>query len=136
MFGLVTCLMTKPFGRSCVIFPGSHAVRSCVMLVTEGSHDLSCVRLCDRFPWSCVLGVTWLELGLGAVVKQLVTVRWILGSFGNTFLVGVSFTHNSSPATPPHVAVGAHISCCHTCTCHSLLHSLEHLSFLPVPACC
>ena len=55
----------QAFGRSCVIFPGSHAVRSCDMLVTEGSHD----RSCDRFPWSCVLRVTWLELGLGVVVK-------------------------------------------------------------------
>ena len=55
----------QAFGRSCVIFPGSYAVRSHDMLVTEGS----CDRLCDRFPWSHVLRVTWLELGLGAVVK-------------------------------------------------------------------
>ena len=66
----------QSLGRSYAIFPGSH--------------DISC----DRFPQSCVFGVTWLELGLGMVVKQLVIVRWVLGSFGNAFLVGMSFTRN------------------------------------------
>ena len=59
----------QSLGRSCAIFPGSCVVRSNDMLVTEGSHDESCDRLCDRFPWSHVLGATWLELGLGVVVK-------------------------------------------------------------------
>ena len=59
----------QALGRSCVIFPGSRAVRSHDMLVTEGSCDESPDRSCDRFPQSCVLGVTWLELGLGAVVQ-------------------------------------------------------------------
>ena len=83
-------------GRSYVIFPGSHAVRSHDMLGTEGSCDESHDRSCDRFPWSCVLEVTWLELGLGAVVKRLVIVRWVLGLFGNVFLAGASFTCNST----------------------------------------
>ena len=59
----------QALGRSCVIFLGSCAIRSHNMLGTEGSCDESCDRSCDRFPWSCVLGVTWLELGLGVVVK-------------------------------------------------------------------
>ena len=59
----------QALGRSYVMFPGSCAVRSCDMLGTEGSCDLSHDRSCDRLSWSCVLEVTWLELGLGAVVK-------------------------------------------------------------------
>ena len=56
-------------GWSCVIFPGSHAVKSHDMLGTGGSRDKSCDESCDRFPQSRVLEVTWLELGLGAVIK-------------------------------------------------------------------
>ena len=70
----------QALGRSCGIFPGSCVVRSCNMLGTERSR---------------VSEITWLELGLGAVVKQLVVVEWVLGSFGNVFLVGTSFAHNS-----------------------------------------
>ena len=47
-------------GRLYAIFPGLHAVRSCDTLVMEGSHDKPCDGLCDRFPQSYVLGVTWL----------------------------------------------------------------------------
>ena len=90
----------QALGRSCVIFPGSCAVRSHNMLVTEGSYDKSCDRSCDRFPWSHVLEITWLELGLGSVVKQLVTVGWVLGLFGNAFLVGASFAYNMYSALP------------------------------------
>ena len=84
-------------GWSCVIFPGSHAVKSCDRLGTGRSRDKSCDGSCDRFPWSRVLEITWLELGLGAVVKRLVIVEWVLGSFGNAFLVGMSFTRDNSP---------------------------------------
>ena len=59
----------QAFGGSCVTFPESRAVRSCDMLGTGISCDASCDRSCNRFPWSCVLEITWLELGLGAVVK-------------------------------------------------------------------
>ena len=59
----------QDFGRSCVVFPGSHAVRSHDMLGTGRSHDESHDRSYDRFPWSCVLEITQLELGLGAVMK-------------------------------------------------------------------
>ena len=72
-------LDNQSLGRSCVTFPGSHAVRLHDILAMERSH---------------VLGVTQLELGLGAVVKQLVIIRWVLGSFGNVFLVGTSFTYD------------------------------------------
>ena len=106
----------QALGRSYVILPGSYAVRSHDMLVIEGSHDLSCDRSYDRFPQSCVLRVTWLELELGAVVKQLVTVRWVLGLFGNVFLVGVSFAHNSIPSLG---------SPC-TCKAHMCIPSLGH----------
>ena len=85
----------QALGRSCVIFPGSCAIRSCDMSGTKGSHDESYDRSCDRFPWSCVLEITWLELGLGVVVKRLVIVEWVLGSFGNAFLVGASFACNN-----------------------------------------
>ena len=78
-------------GRSYVVFPRSHAVRSHDMLGTGRlcgeSHD----RSCDRFPRSYVLEITWLELGLGAIIKQLVLVEWVLGLFENVFLVGASF---------------------------------------------
>ena len=57
------------FGWSCVIFPGSRAVKSRDMLETERSHDESCDGSRDRFPRSRVLEITWLELGLGAVMK-------------------------------------------------------------------
>ena len=69
-------------GWSCAIFPGSRAVKS---------RDKSC----DKFPQSRVLEITWLELGLGAVVKRLVIVEWVLGSFGNAFLVGASFARDT-----------------------------------------
>ena len=88
----------QTLGRSCVIFPGSHVVRSHDMLGTGRLRDESHDRSCDTFPQSCVLESTWLELGLGAVVKQLVIVEWVLGSFGNAFLVGTSFTCNSLDA--------------------------------------
>jgi len=39
--------------RSCVIFPGSCANKSCDVQLTEGSHDESHVGSCDMFPWSC-----------------------------------------------------------------------------------
>ena len=52
-------------GWSYVIFPGSRVVKSRDMLGTRRSHAGSC----DRFPQSCVLEITWLELGLGAVIK-------------------------------------------------------------------
>ena len=77
-------------GWSYVIFPGSRAIKSHDILGTGRSHDKSCDGSCDRFPQSCVLEITWLELGLGAVMKQLVIVEWVLGSFGNVFLVGAS----------------------------------------------
>ena len=86
------------FGRSRVIFPGSHAVRSCDMLGAEGSHDESHDKSCDRFPQSHVLEVTKLELGLGAVVERLVIAEWVLGLFGNAFLVGASFAHDTGIA--------------------------------------
>ena len=56
-------------GWSCVIFPGSHAVKSRDMLGTERSRDKTCDGPCDRFSQSHVLEITWLELGLGAVMK-------------------------------------------------------------------
>ena len=77
-------------GRSRVAFPGACAVRSHDMSGTGRSRDESHDRSCDRFPWSHVLEITWLELGLGAVIKQLVIVAWVLGLFGNVFLVGTS----------------------------------------------
>ena len=80
--------------RSCVIFPGSRAVRSCDQLGAGRSCDLSRDGSCDRFLWSRVLEITWLELGLGVVRKRLVIVKWVLGSFGNVFLVGASFACN------------------------------------------
>ena len=61
------------------------------MLGTGRSCDESGDGSCDRFPWSHVLEITWLELGLGMVMKHLVIVGWVRGSFGNAFLVGVSF---------------------------------------------
>ena len=85
----------QSLGWSCVISPGSRAVKSCDMLGTGRSRDKSCDGSCDRFPRSCVLEITWLELGLGAVMKRLVIVEWVLGSFGNAFLVGASFTCDS-----------------------------------------
>ena len=102
--GRVTCpnrvwscdmLDNQFLGWSCVIFPGSCAVKSCDMLGTGWSRDKSCDGSCDRFPQSRVLEITWLELGLGAVMKRLVIVEWVLGSFGNVFLVGASFAHDS-----------------------------------------
>ena len=48
----------QTLGGSCVVFPGSCAVRSCDMLGTERSCDLSHDRSCDRFPWSHVLEIT------------------------------------------------------------------------------
>ena len=77
-------------GWSCAIVPGSRAVKSHDTLETGRSRD----RSCDRFPQSRVLEITWLELGLGAVVKRLVIVEWVLGSFGNAFLVGASFARD------------------------------------------
>ena len=62
-------------GWSCVIFPGSRAVRSCDMSETRRSRDESCDELCGRFPWSRVLEITWLKLGLGVVMKHLVSVE-------------------------------------------------------------
>ena len=59
----------QALGRSCAIFLGSHAIRSHDMLVTDGSCDESHDRSYNRFPWSHVLEVTWLELGLGVVVN-------------------------------------------------------------------
>ena len=56
-------------GWSCVVFPGSRAARSHDTLGTGGSCDESCDGSCDSFPWSRVLEITWLELGLGAVMK-------------------------------------------------------------------
>ena len=84
----------QDFGWSCVIFPGSHSVKSRDMLGTGRSCDESCDGSCDRFPQSHVLEITWLELGLGAVMKRLVIVEWVLGSFGNAFLVGTSFARD------------------------------------------
>ena len=105
----------QALGRSCVIFPGSCAVELRNKLGIGRSHDLSCDRSGDRFPWSYVLEITWLELELGAVMKQLVIVKWVLGSFGNVFLVGASFTRNSIPS------LGS------PCTCKACIHipSLE-----------
>ena len=102
-------------GWSCVIFPGSRAVKSRDMLGTERSHDESCDESCDRFPRSHVLEITWLELGLGVVMKQLVIVGWVLGLFGNAFLVGASFACDSIPS------LGS------PCTCKAHMHipSLE-----------
>ena len=85
----------QALGRSYVAFPGSHAVRSRDMLGTGRLCDESHDRSCDRFPRSRVLEITWLELGLGAVEKRLVIVKWVLGSFGNVFLVGTSFARNT-----------------------------------------
>ena len=48
----------QTLGGSCVVFPGSHAVRSHYMLGTERLCDLSHDRSCDRFPWSHVLEIT------------------------------------------------------------------------------
>ena len=62
-------------GWSCVIFPGSCAMKSRDTLGAGGSRDESCDRSCDKFPWSRVLEITWLELGLGAVMKRLVFVE-------------------------------------------------------------
>ena len=81
-------------GWSRAIFPGSRAVKSCDPLGTRRSCDESHDGLCDRFPRSRVLEITWLELSLGAVIEWLVIVKWVLGSFGNAFLVGVSFTRD------------------------------------------
>ena len=82
-------------GWSWAIFPGSHAVKSRDTSGTGRSCDKSCDGSCDRFPWSCVLEITWLELGLGAVKERLVIVKWVLGLFGNVFLVGTSFACNN-----------------------------------------
>ena len=71
-------------GWSCVLFPGSRVIKSRDMLRTGRSRDMlrtgrSCDESrdgsCDRFPRSCVLEITWLELGLGAVMKHLVSVE-------------------------------------------------------------
>ena len=113
-------------GWSCVIFPGSRAVKSCDMLGTGRSCDESRDGSCDRFPWSHVLEITWLELGLGVVMKRLVIVEWVLGSFGNAFLVGASFARNISISFsqifpfPPIFSL--HISTHYTPSLH--LHSL------------
>ena len=82
-------------GWLCAIFPGSHAVKSHDTLGTGRSCDESCDGSCDRFPRSHVLEITWLELGLGAVITRLVLVEWVLGLFGNAFLVGASFACNT-----------------------------------------
>ena len=82
-------------GWSCAIFSGSRADKSRDMLGTGRSHDRSCDGSGARFPRSRVLEITWLELGLGAVVKRLVIVEWVLGLFGNAFLVGASFARDS-----------------------------------------
>ena len=82
-------------GWSCAIFPGSRAIKSCDTLGTGRSCDKSCDGSCDRFPQSRVLEITWLELGLGAVMKRLVIVEWVLGLFGNAFLVGASFARDT-----------------------------------------
>ena len=81
-------------GRLCAIFPGSCAIGSCDILGMRRSRDESCDGSGDRFPQSCGLGITWLELGLGVVIKLLVIVEWVLGSFGNAFLVSASFACN------------------------------------------
>ena len=73
------------------------------MLGTGRSYDESHDRSCDRFPWSHVLEITWLELGLGVVVKQLVIVEWVLGSFGNVFLVGASFARDTHSKWKQHI---------------------------------
>ena len=91
----------QALGRSCAIFPGSRAVRSHDMLGTGRSCDQSHDGSGDRFPWSHVLRIIWLEPGLGVVVKQLVIVEWVLGSFGNAFLVGASFAHDILPSCAP-----------------------------------
>ena len=88
-------------GWSCVVFPGSCATRSRDTLGTGGSRDKSCDGSCDRFPQSRVLEITWLELGLGVVMKWLVIVKWVLGSFGNVFLVGASFAHDTAAPYEP-----------------------------------
>ena len=54
-------------GRSYVIFPGSHAIKSHNIVVAERSCDRSHAGSCDRFPQSSGLWVTWLLLGLGGV---------------------------------------------------------------------
>jgi len=46
--------------RSCVIFPGSCASKSCDIQVAKESHDKSYVGLCDMFPQSCDAEVTGL----------------------------------------------------------------------------
>ena len=89
-------------GWSCVIFPGSRAIKSRDTLEMERSRDGSCDGSCDKFPRSRVLEITWLELGLGAVMKRLVIVEWVLGSFGSAFLVGASFACDTS-----HISQGA-----------------------------
>ena len=81
-------------GRLYTIFPGSCAIGSCDILGMRWSCDKSCDGSGDRFPRSCGLGITWLELGLGVVIKLLVIVEWVLGLFGNAFLVGTSFTYD------------------------------------------
>ena len=85
----------QSLGWSCVIFPGSRAIKSHDTLGTGRLCDESCDGSCDKFPWSCVLEITWLELALGAVMKRLVIVEWVLGSFRNAFLVGASFARDT-----------------------------------------
>ena len=48
----------QTLGRSCVVFPGSCAIRSRDMLGTGRSCDKSHDRSCDRFPQSHVLEIT------------------------------------------------------------------------------
>ena len=42
------------------ILPGSHAAKSCDVIVAEGSRDESRVWSCDKFPWSHDAEVTGL----------------------------------------------------------------------------
>ena len=100
----------QTLGGPCVVFPGSRAIRSHDMLGIGRSCDLSHDRSCNRFPQSHVLEITWLELGLGAVVNWLGIVEWVLGSFGNAFPVGMSFAHDSIPS------LGS------PCTCKACMH--------------
>ena len=91
----------QALGGSCVIFPGSHAIRSHDMLGTERSRDKSCDGSGDRFPQSHVLGITWLELGFRGSSKTTCDLsKQVLGSFGNVFLVGTSFARDT-PITQP-----------------------------------
>ena len=93
------------FGWSCAIFPGSPAIKSCDTLGTVRSRDGSCDGSCDRFPWSRVLEITWLELGLGAVIIRLVLVECVLGLFGNSFLVGASFARDMNHQLKLHMTL-------------------------------